>query len=88
MNTALSRFNNLHLMPQLRDDFFWPFEKKFNEMVDSFFTDETKQSLSTHSNYPRMNIVEEGGKLFKEEKDISFPMIPEEMSKEQRSALI
>jgi hypothetical protein len=33
-------------------------------------------------------IVEEGGKLFKEEKDISFPMIPEEMSKEQRSVLI
>ena len=37
---------------------------------------------------PHALIVEEGGKLFKEEKDISFPMIPEEMSKEQRSALI
>ena len=37
---------------------------------------------------PHALIDEEGGQLFKAEQDISFPMIPEEMSKEQRSALI
>ncbi len=37
---------------------------------------------------PHALIIEEGGKLFKDEKDLPFPIIPEEMSQEQRSALI
>ncbi|UCD33151.1 MAG: endopeptidase La [Desulfobacterales bacterium] len=37
---------------------------------------------------PHALIIEEGGRLFKDEKDIPFPIMPEEVSQEQRSALI
>lgn len=44
----------------LRDDLFFPFQQAFDEVVDSFWSNGTLDSIKAKNGYPRMEVAVEG----------------------------